>query len=455
MAEYFQKKLTMNKILIQGAQVVNEGEIAQLDVLIEGERILKIAPSISATPETKVIDARGKHLLPGCIDDQVHFREPGLTHKATIGTESKACVAGGITSFLEMPNTNPQTTSADAYAKKLEVAAQTSWVNYGFMFGGTNDNLEQIKAVDPKTTPALKLFLGSSTGNMLVDNPDTLREIFANFKLPIAVHCEDEQTIRTNLAAHIETYGDDIPISCHPIIRSGEACYLSSSKAIALAKETGARLHVFHLSTAKETALFSNDLPLAQKQITAEVCIHHLWFSDEDYANKGTHIKWNPAVKTAQDREGLWEALNDDRIDIIATDHAPHTLDEKNQPYTKAPSGGPMVQHALPVLLECVQQGKTTLEKVVEKMCHNPAILFDIEDRGYIREGYFADLVLVDTQQAQTVTRENVLYKCGWSPLEGTTLRGVVTDTFINGILMYHNGNFTAEINAKPLTFVR
>lgn len=442
-------------ILIQGAQVVNEGKIAQLDVLIDGERIKKVAPSISVTSEMKVIDAHGKHLLPGCIDDQVHFREPGLTHKATIETESKACVAGGITSYLEMPNTNPQTTTANAYAKKLEVAAQTSWVNYGFMFGGTNDNLEQIKAVDPKTTPALKLFLGSSTGNMLVDDSNTLREIFANFKLPIAVHCEDEHTIRTNMAAHIETYGDDIPISCHPIIRSEEACYLSSSKAIALAKETGARLHVFHLSTAKETALFSNNLPLAQKQITAEVCIHHLWFSDEDYANKGTHIKWNPAVKTAQDREGLWEALNDDRIDIIATDHAPHTLDEKNQLYTKAPSGGPMVQHALPVLLECVQQGKITLEKVVEKMCHNPAILFDIEDRGYIREGYFADMVLVDTQQAQTVTRENVLYKCGWSPLEGITLRGTVTHTFINGSLMYDNGVFVDASKAKALTYSR
>ena len=445
----------MIKRLIQGAQVVNEGVIATLDVLIEGDRIAKVASSISATPEMEIIDARGKHLLPGCIDDQVHFREPGLTHKATIETESKACVAGGITSYLEMPNTNPQTTTPDAYAKKLAVAAQTSWVNYGFMFGGTNDNLEQIKAVDPKTTPALKLFLGSSTGNMLVDDPNTLREIFSNFKLPIAVHCEDEHTIRTNLAKYIEKYGDDIPISDHPIIRSEEACYLSSSKAIALAKETGARLHVFHLSTAKETALFSNKVPLAQKQITSEVCIHHLWFSDEDYAQKGTHIKWNPAVKTARDRDALWAALNDDRIDIIATDHAPHTLDEKNQLYTKAPSGGPMVQHALPVLLECVQQGKISLEKVVEKMCHNPAILFDIAHRGYVREGYFADLVLVDINQKQTVMRENVLYKCGWSPLEGTTLRGVVTHTFVNGTLMYDNGTFTDLIKAKPLTFSR
>ncbi len=445
----------MNKLLIRGAAVVNEGKIESLDVLIEGERISKIAPTITVSQDMEVIDAHGKHLLPGCIDDQVHFREPGLTHKATIGTESKACVAGGITSYFEMPNTNPQTTNAAAFANKLAVAAATSWVNYGFMFGGTNDNLEQIKAIDPKTTPALKLFLGSSTGNMLVDDPNTLKEIFTAFKLPIAVHCEDEQTIKTNLAAYKLKYGDDIPIEHHPDIRSEEACYLSSSKAIALAKKTGARLHVFHLSTAKETALFSNELPLEKKQITSEVCIHHLWFSDEDYAKKGTHIKWNPAVKTAHDRDGLWEALNDDRIDIIATDHAPHTLEEKSQVYTKAPSGGPMVQHALPVLLECVQQGKITLEKVVEKMCHNPAILFDIEDRGYVREGYFADLVLVDTNESQTVNRENLLYKCGWSPLEGTTLRGAVTHTIINGKILYNQGKFAEIPNVKPLTFAR
>ena len=445
----------MNKLLIRGAAVVNEGNIVPLDVLIEGERISTIAPAITVSNDMEVIDAHGKHLLPGCIDDQVHFREPGLTHKATIETESKACVAGGITSYFEMPNTNPQTTNADAYAKKLAIAAETSWVNYGFMFGGTNDNLEQIKAIDPKKTPALKLFLGSSTGNMLVDDPKTLKEIFTAFKLPIAVHCEDEQTVKNNLATYKLKYGDDIPIEYHPDIRSEEACYLSSSKAIALAKETGARLHVFHLSTAKETALFSNELPLSQKQITAEVCIHHLWFSDEDYAQKGTHIKWNPAVKTAHDRDELWNALNDDRIDIIATDHAPHTLEEKSQVYTKAPSGGPMVQHALPVMLDCVQQGKITLEKVVEKMCHNPAILFDIEHRGYIREGYFADLVLVDTNQSQTVTRDNVLYKGGWSPLEGTTLKGTVTHTIINGEILYNQGVFASTAKAKQLTFVR
>ena len=319
----------MSKILIKGAKVVNEGQTALLDVLIEGERIAAISANMTVTPDVEVIDASGKFLLPGCIDDQVHFREPGLTHKATIGTESKACLAGGITSFLEMPNTNPQTTTAQAYNDKLDVAAQTSWVNYGFLFGGTNDNLEEIKAIDPKTTPGLKLFLGSSTGNMLVDDPNTLKEIFSAFRLPIAVHCEDEQTIRANLAEYVKKFGDDIPIEYHPDIRSAEACYLSSSKAIALAKETGARLHVFHLSTARETALFQNDVPLAEKQITSEVCIHHLWFSDEDYTKKGTHIKWNPAVKSAVDRASLWEALNDDRIDIIATDHAPHTLKKK------------------------------------------------------------------------------------------------------------------------------
>jgi dihydroorotase len=335
------------------------------------------------------------------------------------------------------------------------VAAQTSWVNYGFLFGGTNDNLEEIKAIDPKTTPGLKLFLGSSTGNMLVDDPNTLKEIFSAFRLPIAVHCEDEQTIRANLAEYVKKFGDDIPIEYHPDIRSAEACYLSSSKAIALAKETGARLHVFHLSTARETALFQNDVPLAEKQITSEVCIHHLWFSDEDYTKKGTHIKWNPAVKSAVDRAGLWEALNDDRIDIIATDHAPHTLEEKNQVYTKAPSGGPMVQHALAVMLECVNQGKISLEKVVEKMCHNPAILFSIKERGYIRAGYYADLVLVDANQAHTITRDSLLYKCGWSPLEGTTLRGAVTHTFLNGALMYENGNIKESNHAKPLSFTR
>jgi dihydroorotase len=445
----------MSKTLIKGAKVVNEGQTALLDVLIEGERIAAVAANLTATPEMEVIDASGKFLLPGCIDDQVHFREPGLTHKANIGTESKACLAGGITSFLEMPNTNPQTTTAKAYRDKLDIAAQTSWVNYGFLFGGTNDNLDEIKAIDPKQTPGLKLFLGSSTGNMLVDDPNTLKEIFSVFRLPIAVHCEDEQTIRANLAEYVKKFGDDIPMVHHPDIRSDEACFLSSSKAIALAKETGARLHVFHLSTARETALFQNDVPIAEKQITSEVCIHHLWFSDDDYAHKGTHIKWNPAVKSAADREGLWEALNDDRIDIIATDHAPHTLEEKNQVYTKAPSGGPMVQHALAVMLECVNRGKISLEKVVEKMCHNPAILFSIKERGFIRVGYYADLVLVDTNHEHTIARDNLLYKCGWSPLEGTTLRGVVTHTFLNGMLVYYNGNIKQSNHAKPLSFNR
>ncbi|MFL2572577.1 MAG: dihydroorotase [Flavobacteriaceae bacterium] len=444
----------MIKTLIKGAKIVNEGQTAFLDVLIEGERIASISSNITATQDVEVIDASGKFLLPGCIDDQVHFREPGLTHKATIGTESKACLAGGITSFLEMPNTDPQTTTVQAFKDKLDVAAQSSWVNYGFLFGGTNDNLEEIKAIDLETTPGLKLFLGSSTGNMLVDDPNILKEIFSVFRLPIAVHCEDEQTIKTNLSKYVKKFGDNIPIKHHPDIRSAEACYLSSSKAIALAKETGARLHVFHLSTARETALFQNDVPLSEKQITSEVCIHHLWFSDEDYSKKGTHIKWNPAVKSAADRAGLWEALNDDRIDIIASDHAPHTLEEKNQVYTKAPSGGPMVQHALALMLECVNQGKISLEKVVEKMCHNPAILFSVKERGYIRAGYYADLVLVDINKEHTITRDNLLYKCGWSPLEGTTLRGAVTHTFLNGSLMYENGLIKEFNKAKPLSFM-
>ena len=365
--------------LIKNATLVNENEILQRDLLICGNRIEKIASNIEVSPNYEVIDASGKYVIPGLIDDQVHFREPGLTHKACIHTESKAALAGGITSFLEMPNTKPQTTTRAEWEAKNRIAAETSFANYAFMFGGTNDNLEEILALDNKRVPALKLFLGSSTGNMLVDNPEVLRAIFSSTKLVIAVHCEDEQTIRANLAEYVKKFGDDIPIEYHPDIRSAEACYLSSSKAIALAKETGARLHVFHLSTARETALFQNDVPLAEKQITSEVCIHHLWFSDEDYKKRGTHIKWNPAVKSAADKAGLWEALNDDRIDIIATDHAPHTLEEKNQVYTKAPSGGPMVQHALAVMLECVNQGKISLEKVVEKMCHNPAILFSVK----------------------------------------------------------------------------
>jgi len=442
--------------LIKNAKIVNEGTIFNGDILIEDEYIKEIGTSISAkSSDVLVIDAEGKYVLPGAIDDQVHFREPGLTQKADIGTESKAAIAGGITSFIEMPNTSPQTTTIEKLEEKFEIAARTSSANYSFMFGGTNDNLEEILKLDENQVAGLKLFLGSSTGNMLVDDPKVLEKIFKSTNLLISVHCEDENTIKKNFKKYHDEYGDDIPIKYHPIIRSEEACYLSSSKAIELAKKTGARLHVFHLSTGKETNLFSNKIPLKDKKITAEVCIHHLWFSDEDYDKKGTFIKWNPAVKTNTDREQLWKALLDDRIDVIATDHAPHTKQEKQNVYTSAPSGGPLVQHALPAMLEMYHKGKISLEKIVEKMCHNPAILFDVARRGYIKEGYYADLVLIDLNNPWTVQKDNILYKCGWSPFEGATFKSRITDTFLNGSLVYQNGKFKDVKAAKRLTFNR
>ena len=446
----------MDSTLIINAQIVNEGKIFKGDVLIEGNFITEVSSSRPEAPiNVNIIDANGKYLLPGIIDDQVHFREPGLTHKATIASESKAAVAGGITSFIEMPNTVPQATTQELLQDKFDIASKTSYANYSFMFGGTNDNLEELLKTNPKKVAAIKLFLGSSTGNMLVDNEETLEKIFSSTKMLIALHCEDEQTIRKNLSEAKTIYGDDIPIELHPDIRSEEACYLSSSKAVALAKKTGARIHVFHLSTAKETDLFRNDIPLKEKQITAEVCIHHLWFDSSYYKEKGTLIKWNPAVKTAKDKEGLWKALIDDRIDVIATDHAPHTLEEKSQTYLKAPSGGPLVQHALLAMLEAVHSNKISLEKVVEKMCHNPAILFQIEKRGYIKKGYYADIVLVDLNASQEVTKENLLYKCGWSPFEGTTFNSKITHTFINGNLIYENGKCDDKIEGMQLTFNR
>ena len=444
----------MNSYLIKNATIVNEGSSFVGDVLIENGVIKKVDSSITTSSMT-VIDASGKYLIPGLIDDQVHFREPGLTHKATIGSESRAAVAGGITTFIEMPNTVPQATNQQLLQEKFNIAEKTSYANYSFMFGGTNDNLEEFLKTDPKTVAGIKLFLGSSTGNMLVDNLEVLEKIFSSTKLIISVHCEDEETIKKNTANHKALYGEDIPIELHPVIRSEEACYLSSSRAIALAKKTGARLHVFHLSTAKETVLFRNDIPLEEKQITSEVCVHHLWFSDQDYREKGTHIKWNPAVKTAADREGLWTALLDDRLDIIATDHAPHTLEEKSNSYLKAPSGGPLVQHALLALLEKVSENVISIEKVVEKACHNPAIIFQIENRGFIKEGYYADLVLIDPKAPQTVCKENILYKCGWSPFEGTTFSSSVTHTFVNGVLMYHEGIFNDDVKGKRITFNR
>ena len=442
--------------LIKNAKIVNEGAVFEGDILIENDIIKEVNSSISVkSANVNVIDVEGNHVFPGMIDDQVHFREPGLTHKANIETESRAAIAGGITSFIEMPNTNPQTTTVKKLEEKFAIAAKSSYANYSFMFGGTNDNLEEILKVDPKSVAGLKLFLGSSTGNMLVDDPKVLEKIFSSTDLVISVHCEDEATIRNNLAKYQKEYGDDIPMELHPIIRSEEACYLSSSKAIELAKKTGARLHVFHLSTAKETNLFTNKIPLKEKKITAEVCIHHLWFSDKDYKTKGSHIKWNPAVKTAKDRDGLWKALLDDRIDVIATDHAPHTVDEKNSPYTSAPSGGPLVQHAFVALLEAYHKGKIPLEVIAQKTAHNPAILFDVEKRGYIREGYYADLVITDLNSPWTVNKANILYKCGWSPFEGNTFKSCITHTFVNGELAYHNFKVMDVKAGKRLTFDR
>ena len=445
----------MESILIQGATVVNEGQTKSVDVRIEGERITQVAQHIDPKEKDKLIDAKGLHLLPGLIDDQVHFREPGLTHKADIASESQAAIAGGITSFIEMPNTQPQTTSVQAMNEKFQLASGRAAANYSFMFGGTNDNLNEIINVDPTQVAGLKLFLGSSTGNMLVDQPEVLEKIFSSTNLVISVHCEDEQTIKENTAHYKSIYGEDIPVELHPLIRSEEACYLSSSQAIALAKKTGARLHVFHLSTAKETDLFDNSIPLEEKKITAEVCVHHLWFSDKDYADKQTRIKWNPAVKTQADQDGLWAALNDDRIDVLATDHAPHTLVEKQNPYTQAPSGGPLVQHALLALLTAAKNGKISLEKLVQKACHNPAILFDIKDRGFLRPGYYADMVLVDLQGKTHVTKANLLYKCQWSPFEGTVFDARIHSTFVNGTLAYAGGKVLNVNAGKKLEFDR
>lgn len=444
----------MSKTLLKNATIVNENSIFESDVLLEGDFISRIDTDISDA-NAKTIDLKGNLLLPGIIDDQVHFREPGLTHKGTIATESRAAIAGGVTTFMEQPNTNPQTTTIKKLEDKFAIAAKDSYANYSFLFGGTNDNLEELKRLDKNACSGVKLFLGSSTGNMLVDDEEVLEKIFSNTEMVISAHCEDEGTIRANLAKYKEMYGDDIPIAMHPIIRSAEACYLSSSKAIALAKKTGARLHVFHVSTGIETDLFTNEIPLEEKMITAEVCIHHLWFSDEDYAKKGTLIKWNPAVKTKNDREKLWEALLDDRIDVVATDHAPHTLEEKNNPYTKAPSGGPLVQHALLAMLQKEKEGVVTLEKVVEKMCHNPAKLFDIDRRGFVREGYYADLVQVSRNAKNEVKKANIFYKCGWSPFEGITFDSEIKRTFVNGHLAYENGKFSPVKNAKRLTFNR
>ena len=446
----------MSKLLIKNAQIINEGKIINSDIFINNGLIEEISNSISIkSSDVKIIDAENNFVMPGVIDDQVHFREPGLTYKANIESESRAAVAGGITSFIEMPNTIPQATTIEELEKKFEIASKDSYANYSFMFGATNDNIDEILKVDSKNVAALKIFLGSSTGNMLVDNSEVLEEIFSKTNLLIAAHCEDENTIQKNLKKYIKKYGDDIPMKYHPIIRSSEACYLSSSKAIKLAKKTGARLHVFHLSTALETNLFSNRLPLEKKKITAEVCVHHLWFSDEDYDTYGSRIKWNPAVKSSADRDALWKALLDDRIDVIATDHAPHTNEEKDSNYTTCPSGGPLVQHALPAMLEAFHENKISLEKIVEKMCHNPAILFQIKNRGFIRTGYHADLVIFNLNKPWTVNKKNILYKCGWSPFEGKSFKSRISHTIINGEVIYDNFKISNKKNAKRLNFDR
>lgn len=444
----------MNTILIKAASLVNEGKITVSDLLVKDGFIEKIAPVIDQSADLE-INAEGLHLLPGMIDDQVHFREPGLTHKADIFSESMAAVAGGITSFMEMPNTVPNTLSQDLLADKYQIASGVSLANYSFFMGASNDNISEVLKTDPKNVCGIKVFMGSSTGNMLVDNETVLENIFREAPMLVATHCEDEQTIRQNLAIYREKYGDNITPDMHPLIRSAEACYKSSSLAVELARKYRTRLHILHISTAREVGLFDNTIPLTEKRITAEACIHHLWFDDSDYATKGNWIKWNPAVKTAADRQGILRGLLDGHIDVVATDHAPHTIAEKEQPYLQAPSGGPLVQHALPALLEMYHQGKISLEQIAEKSAHNVATCFNIDRRGFIREGYWADLVLVNLNDPFKVTRANTLYKCGWSPFEGQTFQAEISHTIVSGNLAYHKGRFTTNEKGQRLTFNR
>ena len=444
----------MASILIKSATLVNEGKIIVSDLFVKNGIIEQIGKSLNM-PADQEINAEGLHLFPGCIDDQVHFREPGLTHKADIFTESRAAIAGGITSFMEMPNTVPNTLTQELLADKYQIGARTSAANYSFFMGAGNDNLEEVLKTDPKKVCGIKVFMGSSTGNMLVDNEKTLEGIFSQAPILVATHCEDEATIRANAAHFKELYGDNLTPEMHPQIRNAEACYISSSFAVGLAKKYNTRLHILHISTAIETSLFDNTIPLSQKRITSEACIHHLWFSDADYASKGNWIKWNPAVKTAADRDAILQAVLDDHIDIIATDHAPHTIEEKSQEYSKAPSGGPLVQHALIAMLELYKKGKISLEKIVEKMAHSPAVCFQVDKRGFIREGYWADLVLVDLNKSQTVTKDNLLYKCGWSPFEGEIFSSSVISTIVSGNLVYENGQIKDGIYGKRLEFNR
>lgn len=444
----------MATILIKSATIVNENKQLIADVLIKDGLIDRIDPQIDAQAD-KVINAEGLYLFPGCIDDQVHFREPGLTYKADIHSESRAAVAGGITSFMEMPNTVPNTLTQELLQDKYDIASRNSLANYSFFMGASNDNLEQVLRTDTANVCGIKVFMGSSTGNMLVDNPQTLDNLFASSPMLIAVHCEDEATIKSNLNHYKQLLGENIPITLHPKIRSAEACYLSSSLAVELAKKHNTRLHILHISTALETHLFDNTIPLKEKRITAEACVHHLWFTDADYETKGNLIKWNPAVKKESDRDAVLQAVLDGRIDVIATDHAPHTIEEKAQPYLQAPSGGPLVQHALPAMLELYHHGKITLEQVAEKMAHNVATCFQIDRRGFIREGYWADLALVDLNNPWNVNKANILYKCGWSPFEGTTFRSRIAYTLVSGNIVYANGSLVEGETGKRLNFSR
>ncbi|HEY0655953.1 MAG TPA: dihydroorotase [Chryseosolibacter sp.] len=444
----------MKKFLIKNANIVNEGKVSQGDVLIKGQFIDRLGTDLSDATAT-IIDAKGKYLLPGAIDDQVHFREPGLTHKGTIQTEARAAVAGGVTTFMEMPNTNPPTFTQELLEQKYQVASRNALANFSFYIGASNDNLEEVLKTDVNQVCGLKIFMGSSTGNLLVDNEKTLEGFFSKFPALIATHCEDEPTIRKNNEIFKARYGEDVPVECHPQIRNEEACYLSSSFAVNLAKKHGTKLHILHISTAKETSLFDNSIPLAKKRITAEACVHHLWFNDADYASKGMLIKWNPAIKTKNDQQNVFQALLDDRIDVIATDHAPHTLEEKANTYFKAPSGGPLVQHSVVAMLDFFHEGRISLEKIVEKMAHNPAILYQISKRGYIREGYFADLVLVDLNSPWRVEKSNILAKCGWSPFEGHEFKTRVTQTFVSGHLAYSEGTIDDSQLGQRLLFER
>ncbi|AWW30442.1 dihydroorotase [Echinicola strongylocentroti] len=445
------------RILITDANIVNEGKIIRGDVYIQDGLIFSAGGNLKDFEKEAdvTIDAKGKYLLPGLIDDQVHFREPGLTHKAEIYTEAKAAVAGGVTTFMEMPNTVPQATTLELLEEKYNIAAEKSLANYSFYLGATNDNLDELLKADPSTICGIKVFQGSSTGNMLVDNQETLEGIFEKCEMLIATHSENDDIIKANLEKYKAEYGDDIPVKYHPKIRSAEACYDASKRVVDLARKHGTKLHILHISTAKEVRLFDNTLPLEEKRITAEACIHHMWFSEEDYDKKGTLIKWNPAVKTAEDRDEILKGVLDDHIDVIATDHAPHTLEEKDNPYTKAPSGGPLVQHSLVALLEMYHQGKITLEQIVQKTCHNVAILFEIDKRGYIRPGYHADLVLVDLDNPWEVKKENILSKCGWSPFEGQTFQSKITHTIVSGHIAYENETFHEEQKGQRLKFSR